>query len=131
MWPTGRSMSPSASIWPVSVTCWACRVGDGGEGAKQWMATLAELRNRGVEDVCIVACDGLKGFAAGDRGDLAPRDRPAPRRSPRAGLAALRVENALVADHQGTADRLYRRDDGRGRGSLRGFRRGLRRQVSG
>jgi transposase-like protein len=37
-------------------------VGDGGEGAKQWMATLAELRNRGVEDVCIVACDGLKGL---------------------------------------------------------------------
>jgi transposase-like protein len=37
-------------------------VGDGGEGAKQWMATLAELRNRGVEDVCVVACDGLKGL---------------------------------------------------------------------
>jgi putative transposase len=37
-------------------------VGTGGEGAKQWMATLAELRNRGVEDVCIVACDGLKGL---------------------------------------------------------------------
>jgi putative transposase len=37
-------------------------VGDGGEGAKQWMQTLAELRNRGVEDVCIVACDGLKGL---------------------------------------------------------------------
>jgi transposase-like protein len=26
------------------------------------MATLAELRNRGLEDVCIVACDGLKGL---------------------------------------------------------------------
>ncbi|MEW2386719.1 IS256 family transposase, partial [Micromonospora sp. NPDC047707] len=38
------------------------RVGTGGEGAKAWMATLAELRNRGVEDVCIVACDGLKGL---------------------------------------------------------------------
>jgi transposase-like protein len=37
-------------------------VGTGGEGAKQWMATLAELRNRGVADVCIVACDGLKGL---------------------------------------------------------------------
>ena len=36
--------------------------GTGGEGAKAWMATLAELRNRGVEDVCIVACDGLKGL---------------------------------------------------------------------
>ena len=37
-------------------------VGTGGEGAKQWMATLAELRNRGVADVFIVACDGLKGL---------------------------------------------------------------------
>jgi putative transposase len=36
--------------------------GTGGEGAKAWMAILAELRNRGVEDVCIVACDGLKGL---------------------------------------------------------------------
>jgi putative transposase len=36
--------------------------GTGGEGAKAWMGILAELRNRGVEDVCIVACDGLKGL---------------------------------------------------------------------
>lgn len=34
----------------------------GGEGAKQWMTMLTELRNRGVADVCIVACDGLKGL---------------------------------------------------------------------
>jgi hypothetical protein len=37
-------------------------VGTGGEGAKHWMTVLAELRNRGVADVCIVACDGLKGL---------------------------------------------------------------------
>ena len=30
----------------------------GGEGAKQWMNMLTELRNRGVADVCIVCCDG-------------------------------------------------------------------------
>ena len=34
----------------------------GGEGAKQWMAMLADLRNRGILDVCIVCCDGLKGL---------------------------------------------------------------------
>lgn len=34
----------------------------GGEGAKQWMNMLADLRNRGVADVCIVCCDGLKGL---------------------------------------------------------------------
>jgi transposase-like protein len=37
-------------------------VGNGGEGAKHWMATLAELKNRGVDDVCILCCDGLKGL---------------------------------------------------------------------
>jgi putative transposase len=36
--------------------------GDGGEGAKQWLATLGEIRNRGVNDVCMVLCDGLPGL---------------------------------------------------------------------
>ena len=35
-------------------------VGAEGEGATTWMAVLSELRNRGVEDVCIVVCDRLK-----------------------------------------------------------------------
>jgi transposase-like protein len=34
----------------------------GGEGAKFWLSVLTELRNRGVTDVCIVVCDGLKGL---------------------------------------------------------------------
>lgn len=34
----------------------------GGEGAKHWLAMLTELRNRGVLDVCIVCCDGLRGM---------------------------------------------------------------------
>jgi transposase-like protein len=36
--------------------------GDGGEGAKYWLAVLTEIKNRGVDDVCIVVCDGLKGL---------------------------------------------------------------------
>ena len=40
---------------------WAAPAG-GGEGAKQWMSMLTELRNRGIADVCIVCCDGLKGL---------------------------------------------------------------------
>lgn len=36
--------------------------GDGGEGAKFWLAVLTEIRNRGVTDVCIAVCDGLKGL---------------------------------------------------------------------
>jgi transposase-like protein len=34
----------------------------GGEGAKYWISVLTELRNRGVGDVFIVCCDGLKGL---------------------------------------------------------------------
>ena len=36
--------------------------GDGGEGAKFWLQVLTELKNRGVTDVCIAVCDGLKGL---------------------------------------------------------------------
>ncbi|GAB3915547.1 hypothetical protein GCM10011575_38630 [Microlunatus endophyticus] len=39
-------------IWP----------GDGGEGARFWLQVLSELKNRGVADVLIAVCDGLKGL---------------------------------------------------------------------
>jgi putative transposase len=38
-------------------------VGDStGEGAKFWLRVLTEIRNRGVADVCMLVCDGLKGL---------------------------------------------------------------------
>ena len=40
---------------------WAGEHGDG-EGAKYWLRVLSELKNRGMHDVCIVVCDGLKGL---------------------------------------------------------------------
>jgi putative transposase len=52
----------------LAVTCEGMReilglwVGDGGEGAKYWMHVLTEIKNRGVADVCMVVCDGLKGL---------------------------------------------------------------------
>ncbi|MFC0557383.1 IS256 family transposase, partial [Planotetraspora thailandica] len=36
--------------------------GDGGEGAKFWLHVLTEIKNRGVGDVLMVVCDGLKGL---------------------------------------------------------------------
>ena len=62
--------------------------GDGGEGAKFWLSVLTEIKNRGVADVCIVVCDGLKGLpdsiardvAAGHRADV--RDSPAAQHVP-------------------------------------------------
>lgn len=52
----------------IGVTCGGERdilglwAGDGGEGAKFWLQVLTELKNRGVADVCIAVCDGLKGL---------------------------------------------------------------------
>src|SRR6266487_2415939 len=40
---------------------WAGEHGDG-EGAKYWLRVLTEIKNRGVNDVCILVCDGLKGL---------------------------------------------------------------------
>jgi len=41
---------------------WAIWAGDGGEGAKYWLNVLTEIKNRGVADVLIAVCDGLKGL---------------------------------------------------------------------
>ena len=52
----------------LAVTCDGMReilglcAGDGGEGAKYWMHVLTEIKNRGVADVCMVVCDGLRGL---------------------------------------------------------------------
>lgn len=37
--------------------------GDGGEGAKHWLHILTEIKNRGVNDVLMLVCDGLKGLS--------------------------------------------------------------------
>lgn len=38
-------------------------IGDtNGEGAKFWLSVFSELKNRGVDDVLIVVCDGLQGL---------------------------------------------------------------------
>jgi putative transposase len=40
---------------------WAGEHGDG-EGAKYWLRILTEIKNRGVKDVLMVVCDGLRGL---------------------------------------------------------------------
>jgi transposase-like protein len=52
----------------LAVTCEGPRdilglwAGEGGEGAKYWLHVLTELKNRGVNDVLMVVCDGLAGL---------------------------------------------------------------------
>ena len=40
---------------------WAGEHGDG-EGAKYWLRVCREIKNRGVRDVLMLVCDGLKGL---------------------------------------------------------------------
>jgi putative transposase len=52
----------------IGVTVDGCKdvlglwMGTGGEGAKFWMSVLIDLKNRGVQDVFFLVCDGLKGL---------------------------------------------------------------------
>jgi transposase-like protein len=41
---------------------WAGDASSGGEGAKYWLHVLTEIKNRGVNDVLMVVCDGLTGL---------------------------------------------------------------------
>jgi transposase-like protein len=41
---------------------WAGDASAGGEGAKYWLHVLTEIKNRGVNDVLMVVCDGLSGL---------------------------------------------------------------------
>jgi putative transposase len=43
---------------------WTGEDSTAGEGAKFWQQVLTEIKNRGVEDVLILVCDGLKGLPA-------------------------------------------------------------------
>jgi putative transposase len=40
---------------------WAGEHGEG-ERAKFWLRVLSEIKNRGVRDLLMVVCDGLKGL---------------------------------------------------------------------
>jgi len=56
---------------------WAGEHGDG-EGAKYWLRVLSEIKNRGVRDVCMLVCDGLKGLPdAVSAGGRRPSCKPA------------------------------------------------------
>ena len=43
-------------------TCWDIWASPAAEGARYWLSVLTELKNRGVDDVFFLICDGLKGL---------------------------------------------------------------------
>ena len=71
----------------------------GGEGAKQWMNMLTDLKNRGILDACIVCCDGLKGLPAAINATWPQATDPDLCRPSGPQLAALRIQEALEGHH--------------------------------
>jgi putative transposase len=117
----------------LAVTCegrrdilglWAGDPAAGGEGAKYWLHVLTEVRNRGVNDVLVIVCDGLTGLP-----DAVGAVWPATitqtcvvhllRNSFR--YAGRQHFDAI----QGPAPDLYRPDRGRRDGTVPGILRGL------
>jgi putative transposase len=83
----------------------------GGEGAKYWLGVLTEIKNRGVEDVCIglrraqgLARGDHYGLGTGHRADV--RDPPDPQHFP------LRAPPALGRALPGPQARIHRPDRG-------------------
>jgi hypothetical protein len=115
----------------IGVTCagerdilglWA---GEGGEGAKFWLAVLTEIKNRGTTDVCIVVCDGLKGLS-----DAVTTvwDRAVVQTCV---LHLLRNPQVLGQDGQRHPSGLHRADRIRSQGTLRRVHRELGSPVPG
>ncbi|WP_460526296.1 IS256 family transposase [Flindersiella endophytica] len=73
----------------------------GGEGARFWLQVFSELKNRGVADVLIAVCDGLKGAAGGDLHHLGTHRGPAVRGAPDPQQLPLRRPPASRRDRQG------------------------------
>jgi putative transposase len=96
--------------------------GDGGEGAKFWLQVLTELKNRGVQDVCIAVCDGLKHLPDAITTVYHP---PAEEHVP------FRVAEVLGPDRSRPATGLYRRLRSRRVGPVRGVRGEVGQAVSG
>ncbi len=78
----------------------------GGEGAKQWMTMLTDLKNRGDRRRVDRLLRRAEGSAGRDPGDVARRDGPDLCRAHGPQLVALRVEETLVGDHPPDA-RIY------------------------
>jgi putative transposase len=85
-----------------------CGVGDGGEGAKFWLGVFTEIKNRGVQDVLIAVCDGLRGLPEAITTTWELATRPGVRHSSDSQHIPVRVPPILGRDEPGPAAGIYR-----------------------
>lgn len=104
--------------------------GDGGEGAKYRLHVFTELKNRGLDDVLMLVCDGLKGLPEAVE-TIWPRTiRPNLRGAPAAQLVPLRRPAGLGQDRTCAQAGLHRPERGRGHRAVPGVPGRLGPQVS-
>ncbi|PDQ36256.1 MAG: hypothetical protein B5766_01430 [Candidatus Lumbricidophila eiseniae] len=104
--------------------------GEGGEGARFWLSVLTELKNRGIEEVCIVVCDSLKGATGVDHYDVGARDRADLHHSPDLQHVQVRVTEVLGPDHPRPTAGLHSADRGYRESEVRGVREEVGEHVS-
>ena len=92
---------------------WAGEHGDG-EGAKYWLRVLSEIKNRGVRDVCMLVCDGLKGLPDAVSAVWEQDHRANMHCPPPAEFVQVRIEEGLGRDRERPQARLHRGVRGRG-----------------
>ncbi len=103
----------------------------GGEGAKQWMNMLTELRNRGGARRLHRVLRRLERPPRVDPGNLAGSDSANLRRAPGAQHLAVRVDQAVEADRGGPERDLPSPDPACGGSEVRGVRRTMATRVPG
>lgn len=105
--------------------------GDGGEGAKYWQQVLTEIKNRGVEDVLMLVCDGLKHLPESCQRGVAGHDRSDVHRASDEEHLPVRGPAGLGSDHPRPETGVPGRYPRTGRGTLLGVPGDMGRQVPG
>jgi putative transposase len=86
---------------------WAGEHGDG-EGAKYWLRVCSEIKNRGVADVLMVVCDGLKGLPDAVNAVWEKTIVQTLHCAPPAEFVQIRVETGLGGTRERPQTRLHR-----------------------
>ena len=103
--------------------------GDGGEGAGYWQQVLTEIKNRGVEHVLMLVCDGPKGVPESVGNGWPGHDRADVHRAPDARELPLRRPPGLGRDLAGPEAGLPGCDRRPRRGTIPRVRREVGQEV--
>lgn len=129
--PTSRSTQVSGVTTAGERDILGIWAGDGGQGAKYWLAVLTEIKNRGVLGACASWSGRPQGPAGVDHHDLGAGPGPDVCGPPDPQHVPLRRPEGLGRDGQGPAPDLHRPERPGRRSPARRVRRTVAGQVPG